>query len=136
MPAMDWNAEAKAAANYVLDAMFSTRRGTIEWCDGDVTVVFGNDGYGTDERSRREVAVLRMALEIAGLTELGFGLSDDEEQYTWAMIVNTADGGTLLTFLRHAAEISYDWSRKLRTDIAESKAVLIHEPAHAFWLGG
>src|SRR5262245_11060657 len=123
MAAMDWDAEAKAAANYVLDEMFETHRGVIDWGDEPVTVAFGNDGYGTDERPRREVAALRMALKIAGLTELGFGLSDDEEQYTWAMVINTTDETTVRRSLCDAAAIGFGWSKKFHPGLAESKVL-------------
>lgn len=53
-----------------------------------VVGVFGNDNYLWDEKTRREVEVLRGNLkEIDDITEMAFGLSEDGQ--TWAMLVAT-----------------------------------------------
>jgi hypothetical protein len=90
MAEIDWQAEATAAANFAFAEMFEAHRGAIPWRDLGVSVAFGNDGYTQDERSQRDVVVLRDLLAGVGLVELGFG-TDPEDGYTWALLVQTAD---------------------------------------------
>jgi hypothetical protein len=97
-PEFDWQAEARAAANRIKARMFQAHRGAIPWRDLGVSVVFGNDGYtGLSGRVRREVVEVRKRIAAAGMTELGFA-TDEEEDYTWAMIVRTDD----IAFLSNA----------------------------------
>ncbi len=85
----DWNAEAKRAASYFADNHFRAHRGAAPWQTLGVCVIFGNDDYAGDDRTKAEVAHVRAALKTTGTTELGFGVDDDKEGYTWAMIVQT-----------------------------------------------
>ena len=87
---VDWDSEAKRAANRVGDEMFEAHRGAMPWGQVGVSVVFGNDGYGADQRARREVAGVRRGLAEHGVAELGFGTRDDDG-YAWAMIVQSGD---------------------------------------------
>ena len=53
-----------------------------------VVGVFGNDNFLWDENTRKEVELVRGRLrDLAEVTEMGFGLSDDGK--TWAMLVAT-----------------------------------------------
>ena len=90
MPAFHWDAEANVAANRILSAFQQAHRGAILWRATGLSIVFGNDGYGKDRALRDEVANVRTALLSAGITELGFGTSG-EDDYTWAMIVRSHD---------------------------------------------
>jgi hypothetical protein len=50
--------------------------------------VFGNDNYLWDDKTRKEVEVVRQRLrDVADATEMGFGLSQDGQ--TWALLVAT-----------------------------------------------
>jgi hypothetical protein len=91
----DWQSEAKRAADHAYQHLFEAHRGAIPWGHTGVTAVFGNDGYETDDpRARAEVALLRKELGRNGLAELGFAVGQ-EEGYTWAMLVRTADHAAL-----------------------------------------
>ena len=59
----DWNAEAATMAQYVFDNMFEAHRGAMPWNQEGISVVFGNDGYGKDDRAKNEVAMVRKYLE-------------------------------------------------------------------------
>jgi hypothetical protein len=86
----DWLAEARKAANHIAEHMFTAHRGAMPWRLLGVTVVFGNDGYGQDERARREVQIVRRVLAETGVAELGFATCD-EDDYTWAMLIKAED---------------------------------------------
>ena len=60
-------------------------QGIVEEC-----IVFGNDGYATDVRARKEVAALVRRLESLGIEVLGFGLSPN--RYSWAMRIAHNEG--------------------------------------------
>jgi hypothetical protein len=64
--------------------------GLIDNAGGPVSVddclcIFGNDGFLTDARSLREVALVREGLRERGIEEIGF--ATDCNGYTWAMLV-------------------------------------------------
>lgn len=86
----DWDAEAKRAANHFRENHHEAHRGAMPWQTLGVCVVFGNDSYRTDERTRFEVELVRQVLTREGIKELGFGLSD-EDSGSWAMMVQTDD---------------------------------------------
>jgi hypothetical protein len=65
--------------------MREARRGAMEWRLGGVVVVFGNDGYEHDQRSRDEVAAVRRYLWDHDIMEFGFATTPDGN--TWAMLV-------------------------------------------------
>jgi hypothetical protein len=90
---IDWLAEASKAANRIFDQAFEAHRGATPWRVQGYAVIFGNDGYETDDprkRAQQEVAYVRRRLADAGIPEIAFGTSD-EDHYTWAMIVRTDD---------------------------------------------
>ena len=64
--------------------MFSAHRGAI--AAHGLTFVFGNDGYGEDQFSQREVELLREALAANETKEVTFA-TDTEDGYTWGMLV-------------------------------------------------
>ena len=84
----DWAKEAKALANHCYHKMFTAHRGAMPWRRAGFSVIFGNDGYMGSRRAKAEVEALRVALAVAGIDELGFGV-DDEEGYAWAMVVRS-----------------------------------------------
>ncbi len=64
---------------------FEVHRGAFWWDEGRrVAVAFGNDGYSTDEKARREVAAVRQLLVEQEGRELGFA-TDSEDGYCWAL---------------------------------------------------
>jgi hypothetical protein len=64
---------------------FEAHRGVFWWQQKKrVAVVFGNDGYRQDNRSRLEVEALRRLLAHWGGKELGFA-TDSETGYSWAL---------------------------------------------------
>jgi hypothetical protein len=53
-----------------------------------VVGVFGNDNYLWDDKTRREVELVRQRLrDLPEVAEMGFGLSQDGQ--TWAMLIAT-----------------------------------------------
>jgi hypothetical protein len=88
--AIDWDAEARRAANLVGTHLLRAHRGAMPWEAPGTCAVFGNDGYADDPRARREVELVRDHLRSAGLDELGFGVCD-EDGCTWALLVRADD---------------------------------------------
>lgn len=84
----DWNAEAATMAGYVADNMFEAHRGAMPWKQEGITVIFGNDGYGRDNRAKQEVALVREYLAKVGIRVLGFGVNP-KNNYSWAMLVQS-----------------------------------------------
>lgn len=88
---LEWNADAQDCARCQHDEAFSAHRGVVEW--GATYVIFGNDGFLQDHRTRAQVSILKQKLQDAGIAELGFGLdmrSEDEADrgYTWALVTD------------------------------------------------
>jgi hypothetical protein len=78
---------AEWQANWITDTMFEAHRGAYH-DSGPRYIIFGNDGYaqedGTvDPEQQREVELVRRGLDVLGVQEHGFGLSDDG--YTWTV---------------------------------------------------
>ncbi|WP_397569067.1 hypothetical protein [Schlesneria sp. T3-172] len=73
---------ATIAANYVGKFHMTQHRGVLPVDDG--MIVFGNDGYSNDERSQREVSMVRDRLKPFELSEPEFAVSDDG--YSWALV--------------------------------------------------
>src|SRR4051794_15343931 len=103
----DWNAQAKLVANQIVSEYYPTPHDDghdhgacplgyfkIPGVNASAiaTVVFGNDGYGWEDRAKREVAATRRFVAERGWTELGFGTSDADDTYeddhTWVMLVD------------------------------------------------
>jgi hypothetical protein len=104
---MNWDAEAAAVANYVGDNMFEAHRGAMSWRQVGIAVVFGNDCYADDDRTKEEVFLLREALSQVGAKVLGFGV-DTSEGYSWAMIVEPPDNVNVPFLNRMIWQISVD----------------------------
>lgn len=85
-----WDSEAEHAAEQIHAELREAHRGAMVWQDPGVVVIFGNDGYGSDDRAREEVEYVRHVLSECGVTELGFGTSRVED-YTWALLVEASD---------------------------------------------
>jgi hypothetical protein len=83
------NNRAKIAANFVREFLFHRHRGVLS-C-GDRFIVFGNDGYVKDQRSQQQVSYLRDRLKALDLYESGFS-ADDQEGYSWALLINNYQG--------------------------------------------
>jgi hypothetical protein len=79
--------KARAAAEFVGHCLFHRHRGAFD-C-GDKVVLFGNDGYDVDARSRKEVELVRSGLEAMGVEAAGFGtgFSEDGGNWSWAIVV-------------------------------------------------
>ncbi|TWT55472.1 hypothetical protein KOR42_28580 [Thalassoglobus neptunius] len=87
------DATSEMMALLVNEENFSAHRGAEEIDDGPddsyECIVFGNDGFQEDVRSRKEVARLMMRLDQLGIPILGFGV--EPEGYSWAMRVECDD---------------------------------------------
>ncbi len=88
------NEVAAAAAEYVYQCLFPRHRGVLD-C-GDKIVVFGNDGYRTEDgeasRALHEIELLKQYLKKEGLWDESrphrspqFGLS--KNGYSWAVVI-------------------------------------------------
>ncbi len=64
--------------------------GAIEAREARVSVVFGNDPDLSAPEQKDEVTRVQEVLADAGIRVLGFG-QDEENGYTWAMIVESED---------------------------------------------
>jgi hypothetical protein len=87
--------DLKQLANYLHTHHNEAHRGAILYCP-ERTVVFGNDGYGSEDnlndanrRSRNEVKLMREMVNELGIEELGFAVSDNF--YTWVLLVDSND---------------------------------------------
>jgi hypothetical protein len=94
MEDLDWDAEAARAANYISEHNFSAHRGAIPWRQQGVVAIFGNDGYATDDRSKREVELVRQKLPVIRAQELGFGV-DSTKGYSWVMLTTLPEGANV-----------------------------------------
>ena len=89
-PSFDWSDEARRALRWTCHGeMMTFHRGAAHWEHAGVTVVFGNDGYVNNQRSRDDVVRVRGYLATMGIDELGFALGEDG--YSWAMLVHSDD---------------------------------------------
>jgi hypothetical protein len=85
----DRSEEAVQAANYLHEKHFELHRGAVLWEPG-VVAIFGNDGYLQEERTRKEVDIVRKKLQAARLKEVAFGTDSVEGGYTWALLFEVA----------------------------------------------
>jgi hypothetical protein len=93
--------ELARIAAFIHEDLFSAHRGVIHLSQGDF-LAFGNDGFATDERAKREVAAIRS--RVAGQAEeMGFATDD----YTWVMLLRSPKG--------HATEAGQEAFRSLLT---------------------
>ncbi len=83
---------ASRLADYVQQHLSATERGAVaarHTADGDAFVaIFGNDHYRGNRVVKREVALVRRWLRVAGLREVGFGTSRDV--HSWALVVRVS----------------------------------------------
>ena len=81
--------DASREADDIAECLFERHRGAYA-DEGVRVVVFGNDGFAEDHRSRSEVAqVVEVCLNL-GLRLEAFGVCP--EGYTWALVVGCPDG--------------------------------------------
>jgi hypothetical protein len=86
----NWDDEARGAAEVASRGEIAEiDRGALPWDSPGVCVVFGNDGYSRQGRTRTEVLSLWRMLEQHRVEVLGFGISDTGD--TWAMLVRHED---------------------------------------------
>jgi hypothetical protein len=80
------NTAAKHAAEYASDDLMHCHRGVLTWGKGRY-VLFGNDGYSTDERSKKEAQAVCEAAHREGcpVSEI----QTDRSGGTWAVAVVT-----------------------------------------------
>lgn len=98
-------------ANYISENLFEHHRGAhFDDTDG-VYILFGNDGYTQDDRSKEEVNFVRKNLSLFGATEVDFGLNDGvEDGYTWVMLI---DIPTETDCYQLEALVDLGWARQL-----------------------
>ena len=83
-PSVASNSRAKAAAEFVHECMFPSRRGVLDcW---DTFIVFGNDGYDLGGPPKREVDLVVEYLGTLGFEAAEFGVSSGG--YSWAVVVD------------------------------------------------
>jgi hypothetical protein len=104
MTQYSWNETANGLARQVRKTYAFVKRGVVplRFVDDSVSPprfvddaplvvgVFGNDSYLWDDKTRREVDMVRERLKEMPVEEMGFGLSDDG--HTWALLVGTDHG--------------------------------------------
>lgn len=92
---MNFNARAKKLANYVHSRRLETHRGVMPLGDLEACVVFGNDDYSGDTRTREMVRLLFDACHEAGVPVLGFATNDgtldaaDDGGCSWSLVLST-----------------------------------------------
>jgi hypothetical protein len=101
----DWNAYAAEKANVLAREMPGSDRTVLHAGPNGESLLFAHDNYSTDPRSRQQVESLRAKLFEAGISELGFGVSDDGR--TWVMVVCSQDAESLNTALLSAWQSAY-----------------------------
>jgi hypothetical protein len=84
MSTRDWTEQAKLVVNRLTEDFFAAHRGAVPWRKG-IIAIFGNDGYSSDERTKKEVAWLRQNLADLHAEEVAF--ATDEEGYSWVLLV-------------------------------------------------
>jgi hypothetical protein len=114
------DAEARRAANHFSENHFEAHRGAMPWETLGVSVVFGNDGFATDSKTKREVELVRAALSYLGIAELGLGVSD-EDASTWALLAQTDLHERLskLVWLAHERSNAEDAGTPIPDDVVE-----------------
>lgn len=80
---MERNEKADVIAEKISMNLCDIHRGVLV-LKSDELLAFGNDGYNTDERSKREVEEVSVWLSNKGYTVSGFGLNLDGD--TWCIL--------------------------------------------------
>jgi hypothetical protein len=78
-------------ATFVSESFFEAYRGALPHESGRSVIVFGNDGYGKDERVLASIAKTKAALEGDGCST-GQVIADPEESYSWCFEVVPPEG--------------------------------------------
>lgn len=87
---MNFDAEAKRIANYVHAQHAEQHRGVIPLKDPGISVLFGNDNYADDMRTREQVRLLFQDAYETHVDILGFAV-DDDAGTAWSMVVRSDD---------------------------------------------
>lgn len=90
---MNHNARAKKLANYVHAQKLEIHRGVMPLGDHEACVVFGNDDYIGNARTREMVRLLFEACHETGVQVLGFATNDgdDDGGWSWTLVLATND---------------------------------------------
>jgi hypothetical protein len=104
---LDWHLEAARAANFISEHNFSAHRGAMRWRQRAVVAIFGNDGYAIDDRSKREVELVRQKLPVIRARELGFGV-DSTKGYSWVMLTTLPEGANVKFLEWFVCDIGYE----------------------------
>jgi len=84
-----WNDAAVQMANLMQEHVFDRHFGVCPWFIEGYYVFFGNEG---PSHVAALMTTVRQEIEmIAGMREVGAGVSTNESGYSWAIIVNTYD---------------------------------------------
>ncbi len=84
-----WNAAAVQMADLLQEHVFERRFGACPWLVGGYYVFFGNEG---SEHVSALMTTVRQEIEmLPGMREVGYGVSTEENGYSWALIVDAAD---------------------------------------------
>jgi hypothetical protein len=92
---MNYNARAKKLANYVHSRRLEIHRGVMPLGDLEACVVFGNDDYSGNARTREMVRLLFDACHEAGVPVLGFATNDGNMEgggdggCSWSLVLST-----------------------------------------------
>jgi hypothetical protein len=87
---VNYDAEAKRIANYVRTQHAEQHRGVIPLKDPGISVLFGNDDYADDMRTREQVRLLFQDAYETHVDILGFAV-DDEKGAAWSLVVKCDD---------------------------------------------
>jgi len=87
---VNYDAEAKRIANYVHTQHTEEHRGVIPLKEPGISVVFGNDDYARDMRTREQVRLLFQDAYETHVDILGFAV-DDDAGVAWSMVVRCDD---------------------------------------------
>lgn len=97
--------KASTIAEYVGRHMPSAHRGALPYGLPGVLVLFGNDGFATDQRTKREVETVTQSLRLLGAEDLEFGT--DKAGDSWAIIA-TLPEFPVHTAVRDVADLAWD----------------------------
>jgi hypothetical protein len=97
---------AKRIANSLRTQGLEALRGITLLSDAGAAVVFGNDDYANDCRTREQVRLILDHALLDGVEVLGFE-TDDEGHSAWAMVLRCTDLDWLRLRLREASYQSH-----------------------------
>jgi hypothetical protein len=114
---VNYDAEAKRIANYVHSQKSELHRGVIPLKDPSISVVFGNDNYASDMRTREQVRLLFQDAYETHVDILGFAV-DDDAGTAWSIVVRCDDLDWLKARLHDAFFQSHGLYRSAATSAA------------------